>query len=176
MSWTKWLPWRFVLRRAARSRGFLDPVELMARLRRFAQPSEVGEPIELLRAGIVFHARGLINTKVIQNNLDWVWPYWVKRQFDPRDDAFIPRSFSVSHINLTHRNWTAVGHPDCESLPVVDPRGLLTPLFDGWSLDGWVIDAQGRALLPSAAPDGEQTQELEPAPPSAGRAGSPASA
>lgn len=136
----------------------------MARLRSFAQPSEVGEPIELLRAGIVFHARGLINSKVIQNNLDWVWPYWVERQFDPRDDAFIPRSFSVSHINLTHRNWTAIGLPDCDALPIVDPRGLLTPLYDGWSLDGWIIDDQGRVLLPSSAADSRQQQELDPGP------------
>jgi len=32
----------------------------------------VAEPIELLRAGVVFHARGLINARVIQHNLDWV--------------------------------------------------------------------------------------------------------
>jgi len=164
MSWMKWLPWRIILRRAARSQGFLDPIELMARLRSFAQPSEVGEPIELLRAGIVFHARGLINSKVIQNNLDWVWPYWVERQFDPRDEAFVPRAFSVSHINLSHRNWTAIGHPDCDTLPIVDPRGLLTPLYDGWSLDGWVVDERGRSLLPSSAPHCEQEQTLEPAP------------
>jgi len=164
MSWVKWLPWRYILSRAARSQGFLDPIALMARLRSFAQPSEVGEPVELLRAGIVFHARGLINSKVIQNNLDWVWPYWVERQFDPRDDAFIPRSFSISHINLTHRNWTAIGHPECNELPIVDPRGLLTPFHDGWSLDGWVIDDTGRALLPSRATASTQRQELTPTP------------
>ncbi|MDQ6630826.1 MAG: hypothetical protein M3Y82_03605, partial [Verrucomicrobiota bacterium] len=63
----------------ARAHGFLDPVQFLAKLRGFAQPSEVAEPIELLRAGVLFHARGLINTKAIQNNLDWVWPYWVER-------------------------------------------------------------------------------------------------
>ena len=83
MSWMKWLPWRFVIRRIARAQGFLDPIALLARLHSFAQPSEVGEPIELLRAGVVFHARGLINSRVIQHNLDWVWPYWIERQFDP---------------------------------------------------------------------------------------------
>lgn len=164
MSWMKWLPWRFIIRRAARSQGFLDPLELMARLRSFAQPSEVGEPIELLRAGMVFHARGLINTKVIQHNLDWVWPYWIERQFNPHDEAFIPRAFSVSHINLTHRNWTAIGYPDCEELPIVDPRGLLTPLLDGWSLDGWVVTDDGQRLLPSSAPASKQRQDLDPVP------------
>jgi hypothetical protein len=149
MPWLKWLPWRFLLRRLARAHGFLDPIALLSRLHRFAQPAEVTEPIELLRAGVMFHARGLINSRVIQHNLDWVWPYWVERQFDPCDDAFIPRAFSITHVNLTHRNWTAIGWPGCEELPIVDPRGLLTPFFDGWSLDAWCITDDGRRLLPS---------------------------
>lgn len=158
--WMKWLPWRFLVRRVARAHGFLDPLNLLARLHRFAQPSEVGEPIELLRAGVVFHARGLINSRVIQHNLDWVWPYWVERQFDPRDDAFIPRGFAISHVNLTHRNWTAVGWPDCPELPIVGPRGLLTPLYDGWSLDGWIKTDDGRWLLPSRSDACEQRLDL----------------
>ena len=159
--WRKWLPWRFVIRRLARAHGFLDPLGVFAQLRRFAQPSEVGEPVELLRAGMVFHARGLINSRVLQHNLDWVWPYWVERQFDPKDVAFVPRAFSLTHINLTHRNWTAIGIPDCEALPIVDPRGLLTPHFDGWSLEGWLHSSDGRTLLPSRAPS--VTQQLETA-------------
>jgi hypothetical protein len=141
--------------------GFLDPIALLARLHSFAQPSEVGEPIELLRAGVVFHARGLINSRVIQHNLDWVWPYWIERQFDPRDVSFIPRAFSITHINLTHRNWTAIGYPDCPELPIVDPRGLLTPLLDGWSLDGWLLAEDGRCLLPSRAADCRQRQDMD---------------
>ncbi len=142
-------PVRFLITRVARAYGFLDPVALLASLRGFAKPSEVAEPIELLRAGMLFHARGLINTKAIQNNLDWVWPYWVERQFNPGDPSFIPRAFSFSHINLTHRNWTAVGLPDVPFYPIVDPRGLVTPQFDGWSLDFWHVSAAGAALLPS---------------------------
>jgi hypothetical protein len=158
MKWTRWLPIRYFIRRAARSQGFLDPIELLARLRSFAQPSEVGEPIELLRAGAVFHARGLINSKVIQHNLDWVWPYWIARQYNPRDTSFMPRAFSISHINLSHRNWTAVGYPDCDELPIVDPRGLLTPFFDSWSLDCWIMTASGEYLLPSRISGCDQEQ------------------
>lgn len=150
--WLKWFPWRYLVRHAARSQGFIDPIALLASLHRFAQPSEVGEPIELLRAGVVLHARGLINSRIIQHNLDWLWPYWVERQFDPKDDAFIPRAFSITHINLTHRNWTAVGVPDCEELPIVDPRGLVTPFWDGWSLDSWIVTDDHRQLLPSRLP------------------------
>ncbi|MBL4576755.1 MAG: hypothetical protein JKY51_11805, partial [Opitutaceae bacterium] len=161
MIWMKWLPWRFIIRRVARAHGFLDPIAILARLRSFAQPSEVGEPTELLRAGVVFHARGLINSKVVQHNLDWVWPYWIERQFDPLDVSFIPRAFSMTHINLTHRNWTAIGYPGCPELPIVDPRGLLTPLLDGWSLDSWLLADDGRCLLPSRASDCQQQLNLK---------------
>lgn len=149
-------PGRFLVTRLARAYGFLDPVLLLARLRGFAQASEVGEPIELLRAGMLFHARGLVNTKAIQHNLDWVWPYWVERQFNPHDPSFIPRAFSFSHINLTHRNWTAVGLPDVPYFPIVDPRGLVTPLFDGWSLDFWLLPESGSPLAPSKLAEFEQ--------------------
>jgi len=151
-----WLPWRYLLRRAARSRGFIDPFEFLARLRQFSQPSEVQEPIELIRAGVVFHARGLINTKVIQNNLDWVWPYWVARQFDPGDDSFLPRAFSFSHVNLTHRNWSAVGVPGMDTFPIVDPRGMITPREDRWSLDWWFLPDDGEPFYPSRMKTGHQ--------------------
>ncbi|MEC7376628.1 MAG: hypothetical protein VX421_03390 [Pseudomonadota bacterium] len=164
MSWMKWLPWRYLVKRMAHRHGFLDPIALLAKLHSFAQPSEVGEPIELLRAGVVFHARGLINSRVIQHNLDWVWPYWVERQFDPEDQAFIPRAFSITHINLSNRNWTAIGQPDVDELPVVDPRGLLTPFYDGWSLDAWLLADDGRCLLPSRCKTSRQRQEFDGGP------------
>ncbi len=145
-------PIRVIVSRAARAYGFLDPVKLVSKIRGFAQPSEFSEPIELLRAGMLFHARGLVNTKAIQNNLDWLWPYWVERQFNPADESFIPRAFSFSHINLTHRNWTAVGLPDVPYYPIVDPRGLVTPLFDGWSLDFWLVRESGEILAPARLP------------------------
>lgn len=161
MSWNKWAPLRYVISKAAQRQGFLDPIEVLARLRSFAQPSEVGEPIELLRAGVIFHARGLINSKVIQYNLDWVWPYWIEKQYHPKSDSFIPRAFSASHINLTHRNWTGIGYPDSEQLPLVDPRGLVTPLYDGWSIDAWIVTRDGRFLLPSQIDNCTQTLHTE---------------
>jgi len=161
---TRWLPWKFVLKRLARRRGFIDPLQFVARLRQFSQPSQVQEPIELIRAGVAFHARGLINTKIIQNNLDWIWPYWIQRQFNPHDKSFLPRAFSFSHVNLTHRNWTAVGLPGLPCYSIVDPRGLVTPLHDGWSLDLWFLDASNNhedALFPSACATACQLQDSE---------------
>ena len=145
----KWLPWKYVVRRVARARGFIDPISVLSRLHSFAEPSEVTAPVELLRAGVVFHARGLMNAGAIQHNRDWIWPFWVERQFDPNDEAFLPRAFSITHVNLTHRNWTAVGIPGCDHLPIVDPRGLLTPYWDGWSIDGWIFQNDGGRLIPS---------------------------
>jgi hypothetical protein len=158
--WLRWFPWKQLVSRAARARGFVDPVKLLSRLESFAQPLEVKEPLELLRAGMVFHARGLLNTGAIQHNMDWIWPFWVERQFNPRDEAFIPRAFSLTHINLTHRNWTAVGIPDCDELPIVDPRGLLTPFWDSWSLDAWMASEGGRRIIPSQMDTAEQYLDL----------------
>src|SRR3989338_7625094 len=102
--WLKWLPWRRVAQRWIKGMGFLDPFKLFSQIRNFAQPSEVAFPIEILRLASNLQARGLINGQAIQHNLDWVWPFWAERQFDPKDPAFIPRAFSLTHINLTHRN------------------------------------------------------------------------
>jgi hypothetical protein len=156
--WLKWLPWRYLLKRVARANGFIDPLALVARLSQFAQPSEVAMPLELLRLGVTFHARGVINTQVIQQNLDWLWPYWVQRQYDPLDMSFIPRGFSFTHVNLSHRNWTAIGLPGCAALPIVDPRGLVTPYYDGWSIDAWIVREDGEQLVPGLLP--QVTQQL----------------
>jgi len=148
----KWLPWRFIIRRAARSQGILDPILLLTRLARFGKLGDIGTPGDLLRAGAMLHARGLINNQAIQHNLDWIWPYWVTRQFDPRDVSFVPRAFSLTHINLTHRNWTAVGLPTGGQAPIVDPAGLVTPFFDGWSVDAWIVFAPSSAGSPDLVP------------------------
>ncbi len=159
MIWN-WFPWRWLIRWTTGRYGLIDPAMVLARLRRFAEPSEVAEPLEIVRAGFLFHSRGIINTRAIQHNLDWLWPYWVEKQFNPRDCSFIPRAHSISHINLTHRNWTAVGLPGVPLFPLVDPRGLVTPVYDGWSLDCWVIDADGRRLAPARADRCRQTMRL----------------
>jgi putative flippase GtrA len=148
MSW-KWFPVRLLVRNIARKHGFVDPVKLLFQLQNFSHPSEVVAPKELLRSGAVLHARGLINSLAIQHNLDWVWPYWVECQYNPKNDAFIPRAFSLTQINLTHRNWTALGIPDSSEFSIVDPRGLVTPCYDGWSLDAWIVPAEGKPLIPS---------------------------
>jgi hypothetical protein len=41
-------------------------------------------------------------------------------------------------MNVTHRNWTGVGSPECNIEPIIDPAGLITPFKDGWSIDIWI--------------------------------------
>jgi hypothetical protein len=147
--WLKWLPYRFILKHVARAQGFGDPFQLLSRFMQFSQPSEFIAPTELLRAGAVLYARGLINYQAIQHNLDWIWPHWVEKQFNPHNPSFVPRAFSRTHINITHRNWTAVAIPGLPATPVVDPRGLVMPFFDSFSIDAWIICPQGEQLIPS---------------------------
>ncbi len=159
--WLKWLPWRYLIRSFAQKRGFIDPLAVLARLEAVSQPAEVVAPLELLRAGLVLHARGFINNQIIEHNLDWVWPLWVERQFDPAHGAFLPRGFSMTHLNLTQRNWTAVGCPGCAETPILDGRGLLMPFFDSWSLDAWFIADDGDALIPSRMESVSQRLETQ---------------
>ncbi len=160
MKW-QWFPWKYLVRNMARRRGFVDPIKVLAQMENFMQPSEVAAPTELLRLGVVLHARGLMNSLAIQHNLDWIWPYWVECQYDPHNAAFIPRSFSLTQINLTHRNWTALGVPGSGKYPIVDPRGLVTPHYDGWSIDAWIIPKEGTALIPSRAPSAIQDMSVK---------------
>jgi hypothetical protein len=104
--------------------------------------------MELLPSGVKMHLRGFMTFHSVQINLDWVWPYWIEKQFDPGSRSFIPRAMNLTHVNQTQRNWTAVGVLGGKVEPIVDPRGLLTPWFDGWSLDVW-IHTQGRLIAPS---------------------------
>ena len=77
-----------------------------------------------------------------------VWPHWLQRQLDPGSPAFVPTGVLPLVANVTGRSWTVVGNVGSEHQAVVDPRGLVTPWPDGWSLDWWV-GAEDRWHLPS---------------------------
>ena len=79
---------------------------------------------------------------------DRVRPHWLERQLDPRSPAFVASSDLALLANVTLRNWTTIGTLDAASTAIVDPRGLLTPRVDGWSLDWW-IGAEDRWHFPS---------------------------
>jgi hypothetical protein len=152
---------KYLIRRLARPHGFPDPLSVPGRLERFSYPSEVAFPVEHLRAGAVSRARGLLNTKAIQHTFDWIWPCSAERQLDPRNSSFIPRAFSVTHINLTHRNWTAAGLPDPDSYVIADPRALVMPFWDSRSVDCGLIMGTIR-LFPSRVPAARQRLLVNP--------------
>lgn len=116
-------------------------------------------PAELVPIGARLVLRGMLNRKFFPSNLDWVLPYWAEKQFDPQSRAFIPYGFDLFTINYTHRDWTMIGNPRREREAIVDPRGLLTPWLDGWSLDVW-IEIDGKLFVPSRMFDGVVAQSL----------------
>lgn len=117
-------------------------------------------PRELIPIGARLVLRGWMNRQFFPSHRDWVLPYWAERQFDPQDPAFIaPAGFNLYAINQTHRNWTMIGNLRREREAIVDPRGLVTPWFDGWSLDTWVV-LDGTLYAPSRLPEGQVSQSL----------------
>jgi hypothetical protein len=110
----------------------------------------VGFPKELLHVSAPVIMRGVLNFAVLQMHDDWIYPYWVHKQLDPNSESFVARSQNPLLINITHRNWTAVGTPFGSHEAVIDPRGLATPLPREWSIDLWLADEHG-AFFPSRA-------------------------
>jgi hypothetical protein len=139
----------FVLRRLmGRLRITDDVVRHLTTFQRLGETVEVELPGELMPIGARTVFRALRTRGATQIGPDWVWPYWLERQLDPGSPAFVPRGHLPFLTNMTHRNWTAVGNLDSPWEAIVDPRGLVTPWFDGWSLDWWV-GADDRWHLPS---------------------------
>ena len=93
---------------------------------------EVEPAGEMLPTGARTLFRAIRTRGAAQIKPDWLWPYWVERQLDPRSSAFVPRGHLPFLANLTQRNWTMVGNVASAWEAVVDQRGLVTPWFDGW--------------------------------------------
>lgn len=136
--------------------GQADP--FITALSGLARSPELAFPKELVPMIATQSARALLAAQVFQAGPHWVWPYWVERQLDPRDPAYLPRAMCPLWHNLTCRNWTAIGVPDGLHEGVVDPRGLLMAQRGAWSLDAVVFLADGAEHAPSRLKDGyEQT-------------------
>ncbi|MBI5032896.1 MAG: hypothetical protein HZB51_20435 [Chloroflexi bacterium] len=118
-------------------------------------------PAELIAIGARLAMRGWMNNKFFPTNRDWVLPYWAERQFDPSQPAFMPRGLNLYTINYTHRDWTMIGTLGAQRKreAIVDPRGLVTPWFDGWSLDVW-LGIDGKLFAPSRLADSHVEQSL----------------
>jgi hypothetical protein len=102
-------------------------------------PSHAPFPRVLLVFNLRNFVRGLFTRFIVSSNLDWIWPFWINRQFYPRSSDFTARGFQPVSTNATHRNWTGIGTLNSSAESTVDPRGLVTPFINGWSLDNWLI-------------------------------------
>ena len=139
----------FLVRRAlGRFRITEDITKHLSTFQRLGEHLEVEAPGEMLPVGARTVFRALRTRSAAQIGTDWVWPYWLERQLDPASPAFVPRGHLPFLTNVTARNWTAIGNIGSAREAIVDPRGLVTPWFDGWSLDWW-IGADDRWHLPS---------------------------
>jgi hypothetical protein len=145
--------WRqFLLRRLfGRLRITDDIVSHLTTFQRLGETLEVEPAGEMLPTGARTLFRAIRTRGAAQIKPEWLWPYWVERQLDPHSPAFIPRGHLPFLTNVTQRNWTMVGNLSSRWEGIVDPRGLVTPWFDGWSLDWWIGSAQ-RWHLPSREP------------------------
>lgn len=79
---------------------------------------------------------------------DAVYPWWLERQLDVSSPDFLPGGGGEPPVNLARREWLVVGALGVPERSTVDPRGLLTPIEGGYSLDWWVGAAE-RWRLPS---------------------------
>lgn len=102
---------------------------------KLANPRQAALPVENLPMASRVFANGLWNFSFYQFYPAFSGPYWVHRQYDLRDPAFIPRAGSMLSVNLTHRNWMGVRSPEGEDFGIVDPAGSLSPVVGYYSLE-----------------------------------------
>ncbi|MGQ9711360.1 MAG: hypothetical protein ACUVRC_01610 [Desulfotomaculales bacterium] len=134
-----------------------DPLIYLRTLEKLGQ-GEASLPREVFSFVTKVYLRGYVNAVFAETKPDRVWPWWLERQLDPASPSYMPRGLPALAVNLTGVNWTAIGVPDFEHEAVVDPRGLLTPVPAGWSLDTFLHDENG-ALVPSRLPADAVSQE-----------------
>ena len=142
------LPYREVLNII---KAFISDKELKGYIRsliRIGRATVSVVPPELIPDGLKVILRGLLNAHIMESNHFWIWPRWVIEQSDRESPAFIPSAANLLKHNLTNRNWTIIGVPGGRHEAMVDRDGILTPLSNGWSLEGWVYNGD-RLYTPS---------------------------
>ena len=120
-----------------------EVVERLSRFQRVGESLDGHGPGQSLPVDTRAVLQGVRTQAATQIRPDWVWPYWIERQLDPRAPSFVPQGHLPLAANVTHGNWTTVGNPESSKEAIVDPAGLVTPWVDGWSLDWWVDPGTG---------------------------------
>lgn len=105
-------------------------------------------PTELVPLNTKQLSRGMLNYTFFQHYPDWKRPFWAVKQYDPNYIGFIPRSHLAVSINVTNRNWTAIGNMHCAIEPIVDPCGNIVPFIDSWSIECWIKN-RNQIIMPA---------------------------
>jgi hypothetical protein len=88
--------------------------------------------------------RGLRTAAAVATVPDgWQWPRWLDRQTRPGHPSFVAAGDVALVENVTGRDWRTVGTVSSGVLALVDPRGLVSPVHGGWTLD-WLVAAEDR--------------------------------
>lgn len=148
----------YLLNKIARHFGVADESLKYWNAFNFLTQFKAGIPRVLINAGVEHFSRGFLNQVCISTHLDWLWPYWVNQQFYPKSPDFVARGLQLYTTNVTHRNWTAIGWPEGVTEPIVDPRGLVTPFLNSWSLD-FLIFYEGELISPARLVNVRQSVE-----------------
>jgi len=97
--------------------------------------SEVTFPKELIPLNLEVLIKGLLTSRVFEVNSNWIFPFWIEQQLNPKSDVFIPRGANIFAINTTYRNWTILGSIESDEKGVVDLKGMISPKENSPSLD-----------------------------------------
>lgn len=97
--------------------------------------SEVTFPKELIPLNLEVLIKGLLTSRVFEVNSNWIFPFWIEQQLNPKSGVFIPRGANIFAINTTYRNWTILGSIESDEKGVVDLKGMISPKENSPSLD-----------------------------------------
>lgn len=125
-----------------------DVIRLIGGGFRLTNPSNANFPSENLPLASRVIASGMWNYCFFQFYRNFAGPYWVERQYNPRDDSFIPRAGSMMSLNLTHRTWCGFRGPNSSSFGMVDPAGSLSPVIGFYSIEIG-LERNGQLYLPT---------------------------
>ncbi len=150
---------RFLIKLFQKSYGASLYIKLASTL--YAIPPRLEHQAEVVTS-LRDSLQGVLNSSIIPFHLSRIWPYWVYQQLNPKSPYFSYSGLATLCLNTTYRNWTVLSAPGVNEQAFIDPKGLITPIPKGWSLDTW-IGIDGKRYSPSQLQ--HVTQEFESMPP-----------